>query len=370
MQDNITTDEPIVKTMLKGLTLKELKDFFTAVGEKRFRGEQVFEWLYGHMVQSFDEMANIPKYLRKKMNVYCELNTLKIISTEESPHTGTKKYILETNDGDKIESVVIPDPKRTTLCISTQVGCPLNCQFCATGLMGYKRNLTSGEIFDQFLLASKDYTKSPITNIVYMGMGEPLLNFHNTLKSLQIFAEEKTRGISLKKITISTAGIAPKIVELADSGLKVKLALSLHSLFEETRSKIMPITRKYSITENLEAVRYYAKQTGTRITFEYVMLKDINDREDDFHALVRLCKSLPCKLNIIPFNSISHMFPTGIAAELRPSSKIRIDEFVRKLREKDITVTVRYTQGDDITAACGQLAYKVEQNSNAETYAR
>ncbi|MGQ9799352.1 MAG: 23S rRNA (adenine(2503)-C(2))-methyltransferase RlmN [Ignavibacterium sp.] len=370
MQDNITTNEPIVKTMLKGLTLKELKDFFTAAGEKRFRGEQVFEWLYGHMVQSFDEMANIPKYLRKKMNVYCELNTLKIISTEESPQTGTKKYILETNDGYKIESVVIPDSKRTTLCISTQVGCPLNCQFCATGLMGYKRNLSAGEIFDQFLLASKDYTKSPITNIVYMGMGEPLLNFQNTLKSLQIFAEERTRGISLKKITISTAGIAPKIVELADSGLKVKLALSLHSLFEETRSKIMPITRKYSITENLEAVRYYAKQTGTRITFEYVMLKDINDREDDLLALVRLCKSLPCKLNVIPFNSISHMFPTGIAAELRPSSKIRIDEFVRKLREKDITVTVRYTQGDDIAAACGQLAYKIEQNSHAETYAR
>jgi len=365
MQNNITTEEPVVKTMLKGLTLKELKDFFSAVGEKRFRGEQVFEWLYGHMVQSFDDMANIPKYLRKKMNAYCELNTLKIISTEESPQTGTKKYILETNDGYKIESVIIPDPKRTTLCISTQVGCPLDCQFCATGLMGYKRNLTAGEIFDQFLLASKDYTKSPITNIVYMGMGEPLLNFQNTLKSLQIFAEEKTRGISLKKITVSTAGIAPKIVELADSGIKVKLALSLHSLFEETRSKIMPITRKYSITENLEAVRYYSKQTGTRITFEYVMLKDINDREDDFHALVRLCKSLPCKLNVIPFNSISHMFPTGIASELRPSSKIRIDEFVRRLREKDITVTVRYTQGDDIAAACGQLAYKLEQKSNA-----
>lgn len=362
MQNNITTEEPVVKTMLKGLTLKELKDFFSAVGEKRFRGEQVFEWLYGHMVQSFDDMANIPKYLRKKMNVYCELNTLRFLTKQESLSTGTTKYIFETNDGHKIEAVVIPDSKRTTLCISTQVGCPLDCQFCATGLMGYKRNLSAGEIFDQYLLASKDYTKSPITNIVYMGMGEPLLNFQNTLKSLQIFAEEKTRGISLKKITVSTAGIAPKIVELADSGLKVKLALSLHSLFEETRSKIMPITRKYSITENLEAVRYYAKQTGTRITFEYVLLKDINDREDDFHALVRLCKSLPCKLNVIPFNSIAHMFPQGLASELRPSSKIRLDEFVRKLREKDITVTVRYTQGDDIAAACGQLAYKLDQN--------
>jgi 23S rRNA (adenine2503-C2)-methyltransferase len=228
--------------------------------------------------------------------------------------------------------------------------------------MGYKRNLTAGEIFDQFLLCSKLYDVKPITNIVYMGMGEPLLNFHNTLKSLEIFAEEKTRGISLKKITVSTAGIPPKIIELADSKIRAKLAFSLHSLFDETRSKLMPINKKYSISENLEAIRYYVNQTNTRVTFEYVMFKELNDREDDFYSLVRLCKSFPCKLNIIPFNSISHMFPTGISSELRPSPKLRIDEFVKRLREKDITVTVRYTQGSDIAAACGQLAYKLEKN--------
>ena len=362
MIEQNSTEESVTRTLLKGLTLKELKDFFTAAGEKRFRGDQVFEWIYGHMAQSFDEMSTIPNYLRKKLNLYCELNTLALISTEISKRTGTKKYLFKTHDDLIVESVIIPEVKRTTLCISTQVGCPLDCQFCATGLMGYKRNLSSAEILDQFLMASIDYGKNKISNIVYMGMGEPLLNYTNTLKTLQIFAEQKTKDISLRRLTVSTAGIAPKIVELADSGLKVKLALSLHSMFEETRNKIMPINKKYSLAENLEAVKYYAKQTDTRITFEYVMLKDINDRTDDLNALTRLCKSLPCKINVIPFNSISHMAPTGLAHELQPSKKFRVDEFVKTLRDNDIVVMVRYTQGDDIAAACGQLAYKFEQN--------
>ncbi len=361
MAEEQITEEQVTKTILKGLTLKELKDFFSVADEKRFRGEQVFHWLYGHMVESFDDMANVPKYLRRKLNAYCEIMTLQPLTSELSPRTGTKKFIFVTKDNFKVESVIIPEPKRTTLCISTQVGCPLDCQFCATGLMGYKRNLSPGEIFDQFLLAAKDYKdKGEISNIVYMGMGEPLLNFVNTLKSLQIFAEDKTKGISLRKITVSTAGIAPKIVELANSGLRVKIALSLHSCFEETRSKLMPINKKYSLSDNLEAVRYYAKQTGTRITFEYILIKDVNDRQDDLNALVRLCKSLPCKINVIPFNSIFHMNPKGYAAELRPTTKIKMDEFVQKLRDNDITVTVRYTQGEDIAAACGQLAYKLE----------
>lgn len=367
MIEQILTEDPITKTMLKGLTLKELRDFFTAVGEKKFRGDQVFEWIYGHMAESFDDMSTIPNYLRKKLNSFCELNTLALNSSETSKRSGTTKYLFQTHDNYVVEAVVIPEVKRTTLCISTQVGCPLDCKFCATGLMGYRRNLTSGEIFDQYLLASKKWDKSRITNIVYMGMGEPLLNYVNTLKSLQIFAEEKTKDISLRKITVSTAGIAPKIVDLADSGIKVKIALSLHSLFEETRNKIMPINRKYSVNENIEAVRYYANQTGTRITFEYVMLKDINDRSDDLNALTRLCKSLPCKLNIIPFNSISHMSPEGLSHELEPSPKYKIEDFANKLRENGVFVMVRYTQGDDIAAACGQLAYKSQpQNDSGE----
>jgi 23S rRNA (adenine2503-C2)-methyltransferase len=222
--------------------------------------------------------------------------------------------------------------------------------------MGYKKNLTPGEIIDQYIMASRDYGKDNISNIVYMGMGEPLLNFNATLRTLEIFAEELTTGISLKKITVSTAGIAPKIDDLAKSGLKVKLAFSLHSGFENVREKIMPINKKYSLKQNLEALKNYSRITGTRITFEYVMLKDLNDRKDDIEALGRICSMMPSKINLIPFNSLKHMNPGGLSAELEPTSRKRIEEFADKLRNKNITVMVRYTQGDDIAAACGQLA--------------
>ena len=264
------------KKSLKGLTLEELRNYFISIDEPTFRAEQVFKWMYGDLVDDFNEMNNIPKSLRKRLSEEFILDTLRYKTSEISPSTNTKKYIFETDEGNKIESVVIPEKKRTTLCISTQVGCPLDCKFCATGLMGYKKNLTAGEIFDQFKLASKDYADSEITNIVYMGMGEPLLNFKETVKSLEIFAEELTTGISLKKITVSTAGIAPKIIELEETGLNVRLAFSLHSCFEDIRSRIMPINKKYSLEENLEALKFYSKETGTRITFEYVMLKDNN----------------------------------------------------------------------------------------------
>ncbi len=349
------------KEILKGKTLEELRQLFLSSGQPVYRGEQVFKWMYGDLVDSFDEMLNLPKSLRQELNEYSEINTLKITDSEYSESTGTKKYILETKEGNKIESVFIPEQKRTTLCISTQVGCPLDCKFCATGLMGYKINLSAGEIFDQYKMVNKDNPENPVTNIVYMGMGEPLLNFKETVKSLEIFSEELTTGISLKKITISTAGIAPKIIELADTGLRARLALSLHSCFEEIRNKIMPINEKYSLKENLEAIRYYVKKTKTRITFEYVMLNGINDRKEDVEALARLCNSMPSKINIIPFNSLEHMSPKGFAAELKPTPRDRIETFAQKLRERNITVMLRNTQGDDIAAACGQLAIKIQK---------
>ena len=348
------------KHTIKGLTLKELKEYFISEGEPAFRAEQVFKWMYGDMVDSFDLMSNLPKSLRSKLEENLYMDTLTYLTSEVSPSTGTKKYIFETSEGNKIESVVIPEKKRTTLCISTQVGCPLDCKFCATGLMGYKKNLTAGEIFDQFKLVSNDYKESEITNIVYMGMGEPLLNFKETVKSLEIFAEELTTGISLKKITVSTAGIAPKIKELEETGLKVKLAFSLHSCFEDIRNKIMPINKKYSLKENIEALKSYAAKTNTRITFEYVMLDGVNDRHEDIKALARLMSTIPSKLNIIPFNSLEHMNPTGLAGKLRSTPMERIHRFADKLREKNITVMLRNTQGDDIAAACGQLATKVQ----------
>jgi 23S rRNA (adenine2503-C2)-methyltransferase len=358
------------KNLLKGLTLEELRNYFFSIKEPSFRAEQVFKWMYGDMVDSFDEMNNIPKALRQKLSEEFTIDTLRYSNSEVSPTTNTKKYIFETVEGNKIESVVIPEKKRTTLCISTQVGCPLDCKFCATGLMGYKKNLTSGEIFDQFKLASRDYKESEITNIVYMGMGEPLLNFKETIKSLEIFSEELTTAISLKKITVSTAGIAPKIKELADIPIlsgKVKLAFSLHSCFEDIRSKIMPINKKYSLKENIEALKDYAKLTGTRITFEYVMLKEMNDRNEDVKAIARLMSLLPSKLNIIPFNSLKHMNPSGLAGELESSSREKIHWFADRLREKNITVMLRNTQGDDIAAACGQLAYPLLRESFGQT---
>lgn len=346
------------KISLKGMSLTDLKEYFTSIGEPKFRAEQVFNWMYNHLVDDFDGMNNISKSLRSRLADENILYTLNYVDAEISPTSGTKKFIFETLEGNKIESVIIPEEKRNTLCISTQIGCPLDCQFCATGLMGYKKNLSSGEIFDQYALAAKDYGKENLTNIVYMGMGEPLLNFNNTVKSLEIFSEELTTGISLKKITVSTAGIAPKIKELADTGLKAKLAFSLHSCFEDVRSKIMPINNKYSLKENIAAIKYYVKKTGTRVTFEYVMLKGLNDSQEDINALARLCSEIPSKVNLIPFNSLKHMNPEGFSAQLEPTSRKRIEEFSDRLRDRDITVLLRYTQGDDIAAACGQLAVK------------
>jgi 23S rRNA (adenine2503-C2)-methyltransferase len=354
----IVKEENHQKKSLKGLTLEEMRNYFISIKEPPFRAEQVFKWIYGDKVDNFDEMNNLPKSLRQKLSEEFSIDTLSYLTSEISTSTKTKKYIFETADGNQIESVIIPERKRTTLCISTQVGCPLDCKFCATGLMGYTKNLTAGEIFDQFKLASKDYTDSEITNIVYMGMGEPLLNFKETVKSLEIFAEELTTGISLKKITVSTAGIAPKIKELEETGLKVKLAFSLHSCFEDIRNKIMPINKKYALKENIDALKSYAAKTNTRITFEYVMLEGVNDRDEDVRALARLMSTIPSKLNIIPFNSLEHMNPSGLSGKLRSTPMDRIQKFAAKLREKNITVMLRNTQGDDIAAACGQLAVK------------
>jgi 23S rRNA (adenine2503-C2)-methyltransferase len=346
------------KTQLKGMTLEELASYFISIGEPKFRAGQVYNWIYNHLSDDFDEMQNLSKDLRSKLQQIAELKVYDTQQVQESSTTRTRKFLLTTHDNKNIESVVIPDRDRNTLCISTQVGCPLDCKFCATGLLGYKRNLTSAEIVDQYLQAARIFGKPSITNIVFMGMGEPLLNYENTLKAISIFTSEQNTGLSRTRITVSTAGIAHRIKELADSGLRIKLALSLHSCFEDTRSTIMPINKKYSLAENIEALKYYARATKTRITFEYTMLKGINDRTEDIKALNRLCSSLPSKLNIIPFNSIKHMSPGGISSELEPTKKDRIIEFAQKLRDSNITVMIRDTQGDDIAAACGQLAGK------------
>ena len=346
------------KIELKGMSLREMEVYFESIGEKKFRASQVFNWMYNNFATNIDKMLNIPNSLKAKLEEKTTLHTLKLNDVQHSSTTDTKKFLFKTYDNHSIETVFIPDGKRNTLCVSTQIGCPLDCKFCATGLMGYTRNLSVGEIVDQYILSAVEVGGDKITNIVYMGMGEPLLNFNNTLKSVSLFTNEFARPISRNRLTVSTSGIPNKIIELADSPYRVKLALSLHSVFEDIRSKIMPINIKYSLSENVDAIRYYSRTTKTSITFEYTMLDGINDRAEDVKALTKLCRSLPSKLNVIPFNSIAHMSPEGISSELEPTSRTRINDFVAQLRENNITVLVRDTQGDDIAAACGQLAVK------------
>ncbi len=351
-------DTSIKKIQLKGLDKFELTKFLMDMGQPKYRGNQIFNWIYNRRVEDFNQMHNIPKTLQLELDEICTLKSLYLKTVQISTTTKTKKLLFETEDGEKIESVLIPTEQRNTLCISTQVGCPLDCKFCATGLMGFTRNLTAGEIVDQYLLSSKNFDNDRITNIVYMGMGEPLLNFNNTVKSLRIFTEELNKSLSRNKITVSTVGIVPKIKELADTGLRVKLALSLHSCFNDIRSRIMPVNIKYPVEEITDALIYYEKKNKIRITFEYIMLKGINDRKEDIKALIKLMRKIPSKINLIPFNSIAHMVPEGISTQLKSTSYQEINEFAAELRNNNLTVMIRETQGDDIAAACGQLAIK------------
>lgn len=346
------------KINLKRLSLNELEDFFRELNEKKFRARQLFSWLYQQKATSFASMTNLSANLRERLTKVATIENLKLVTEQSSNKSKTQKYLFKCSDGLLIESVLIPDQNRLTLCLSTQVGCPLDCKFCATGQMGYKRNLSTGEIIDQYLQISRVISE-PITNIVYMGMGEPFLNYSNVINSMNIFSSELAFGISGRRITVSTVGIPDKIKAFAQEPFRGKLAFSLHSVDEDIRSQIMPINKKYSLQQNLEALEYFYRTTKRRITFEYILLKGINDRESDIKGIVKLSKRIPCKVNIIPFNSIEHTNPRGIAANLMPTTKEEFDFFVEKLRHNNVIVFVRNTQGDDIEGACGQLAIKL-----------
>lgn len=342
---------------LKGLTLSELENYLVSIDQPKYRAKQIFNWLYNHNVTSYDEMNNIPKSLREYLANNTVFNTLTVEKELYDDYEFTKKIVYRTQDGKKIETVIIPDKDRVTLCISTQVGCPLDCKFCATGQFGYTRNLTSGEIVDQYFITQRNLQQK-ITNIVYMGMGEPLLNFDATLKSLDIFTNELATKLSRHHITISTVGIPKRIKELADCKYRTKLALSLHSCFDDIRSTIMPINNKYKLNEIYEALLYYNQKTQQRITFEYTMFDGINDRKEDIVELIKLSKKIPSKINIIPFNSIDHMIKdkNSISANLKPTSREKMENFANELRNNNVTVFIRNTQGNKIKAACGQLA--------------
>ncbi len=351
----------MTKKNLKGLDLAELQIFIEGLGERKYRAAQIYGWLYAAGAQNFDEMTNISKEFRNTLSQSAQITNLKS-EIQKVSDDGTAKFLFQLEDRLAIESVLIPGKKqasggenRLTLCVSTQVGCPLDCKFCATGTMGFTRNLTAGEIIDQVIQVQRKSLQR-ITNLVYMGMGEPMLNYDNVMKSIEIINDDRGLNIGARHITISTAGYADRIRQMADEERPVKLALSLHSLDNEKRTKLMPITKKYSVDVLIEALEYYYHKTRRRPTFEYILFDGFNDTAADIKAFVKLSRRIPCKVNIIPFHSIEFAHPSGIGASLTPSSPVRIEAFADALREADITVMVRGSSGQDIQAACGQLA--------------
>ncbi|MBD3233674.1 MAG: 23S rRNA (adenine(2503)-C(2))-methyltransferase RlmN [candidate division Zixibacteria bacterium] len=335
-----------MKTNLTGLTTESLEKLMVDIGEKPFRGRQLARWIYKKNCADFEKMTDISQPLRDKLAQLFTLNKLSEIESVRDD-SGTRKTLWKLDDGESIESVLIPDESRLTLCLSTQVGCPLNCKFCATGKIGFKRNLTTGEIVNQYLQSPLGEAER-ITNIVFMGMGEPLLNFDNLLIALRILLDDNAIGFGAKKITVSTAGIPERIRNLADSGMKIGLAFSLNAATDELRNRLMPINRKYNLAENLEALKYYQSKIDRRITFEYILIRGVNDRIKDAANLVKLIKGIPCKINLIRYNPID-----GRPFE-RPDEKDVI-AFRDYLYPQTYAVTLRESKGTDITAACGQL---------------
>ncbi len=369
------------KRNLKGLTLTELQDFAESIGEQRYRGKQLFEWLYRKRESDFTRMSSLSATIRARLASSATVDALRCVTRLTSHDDGTTKFLFELSDGRRIESVLIPprtafessdarneeEQRRLTLCVSTQVGCPLDCKFCATGTMGFSRNLTTGEIIDQLMQVSA-ITGRTVTNLVYMGMGEPLMNYENVMNSAAIIST--AMGIAARRITISTAGWAPNIRRLADEQRKVKLAVSLHSLNDRSRTALMPVAKKFPLPELLDAVEYYYRETRMRVTFEYILFDGWNDTEKDIRLLIATAGRIPCKINIIPFHSIAFTSPEGVAAKLAPTPPARAEEFVRTLREAHLTVFVRSSAGEDIAAACGQLAVSEHRRRRHGTAAR
>lgn len=329
------------------LNRNEIDSLLTVLGESSFRAEQIHNWIYDHGVVSWGEMENLPQSLRDNLENMIALHPLRIIKISGSDSKSTRKYLFETLDGQKIESVLMNDRKRTTVCISSQVGCAVDCKFCATASMGFIKNLSVGEIVDQ-VIHLQTQSKSRITNVVFMGMGEPFLNYKSVIEAAKILSQEM--GFGARRITISTAGIVPKIRQLADEDHKYKLAISLNGTDERSRNTIMPLTKTHSLKSLIESAHYYYKKIRRFITFEYVLLKDVNDSPEDGKRLIDLLRSLPCKVNVIPYNEIGGKYN-------RPKED-KIQAFLHSLKHAPFTVTVRWSKGTDIDAGCGQLAVK------------
>lgn len=345
----------IVPQDIRKLDAASIEEFVKSIGEPAFRAKQITQWLWQKGARSFDEMTNLSKLLREALKEHFVIHGI-IEDAVQHSWDGTVKLRYRLHDGLFIEAVLIPvpDDKRFTVCVSSQVGCSLSCKFCATGQMKRMRNLDPGEIFDQVNLVNQVCQEKfghNLTNIVYMGMGEPLLNYKNVNDSILRITDPNGLGFSPKRITISTAGIAKMIMKLADDHSKVNLALSLHAAIDEKRDEIMPINEQNNLKVLIEAIKYYYQKTKNKVSFEYITFKGYNDSEKDAKALIKLCRHFPVLLNIIEYNPID-----GVTFE--KSDPLTIDQFASTLRKEGIMVTVRKSRGKDIDAACGQLANK------------
>jgi 23S rRNA (adenine2503-C2)-methyltransferase len=349
------------KFEVRGLKKEELSKIMAKLQEKSFRGEQVFHWVQAQTVQSWEEMTNLSVNLREKLAENISLSPLKLVQ-EQVSRDGTRKYLWELSDGSRIESVLLFHEgdftkKRTTLCLSTQVGCPMGCCFCATGKLGFTRNLTVGEIVSQVLdltalqrqREGQREKQFKINNLVYMGMGEPLLNLPVVLKSIKLLNHKDGQNIGMRRITVSTCGLVPQIDRLATANLELVLAVSLHAPNNDLRNKIMPVNRQYPLEELMSACQRYIAKTGRRITFEYVLIKGFNDSLQEAGELAALLRGMKANLNVIPLNTI------GTGRYQRPEQK-DVQNFVSFLQEKGITAVIREEKGSDIAGACGQLA--------------
>ena len=334
---------------IKDYDLEALKQEFIAMGEKPFRAEQVFKWLYEAKVNSFDEMTNLSVELREKLKQNYTMCIFKILRKQESSD-GTKKYLFDVLDGNAIETVLMSYHHGYSICVSSQIGCKMGCKFCASTGVKFVRNLTSGEIVEQILAVQRDENVK-ISNVVFMGIGEPLDNFENVVKAIEIINNQKGLNVGARHISISTSGIVPKIYELADKNLQCTLSISLHATNDEKRSEMMPINKKYNIEELITACKYYINKTNRRISFEYALAKDNNDNIQDAKELVKLLKGMLCHVNLIPINKIE-------SGKYIKSTNDNIIRFRDYLNSKGIVATIRRELGSDIDAACGQLRRK------------
>ena len=341
------------KKDIRSLTKQQLRDFFLEEGDKAFRGDQVYEWLWSKAAYSFDEMTNVSKGTRQMLENNFVINHIRVDAMQRSLD-GTIKNAVKLHDGLTVESVLIPTGSRTTACVSSQVGCSLDCKFCATSRLKRMRNLNPDEIYDQDVVIDKQsklYHNRPLSNIVFMGMGEPLMNYNNVLKAIDKITSPEGLGMSPKRIVVSTSGVPKMIRKMADDQVKFNLAVSLHSAIDNVRTSIMPFNETFPLAELREALEYWYKKTNRQITYEYVIWKGINDCQKDIDALVKFCKYVPSKVNIIEYNPIDD----GLYQQ---ASQESLDGYTRALESNRIVVNVRRSRGKDIDAACGQLANK------------